>query len=88
MTPSIFVVQEHHSEGRAGLHWDFRLQIEDTLRSWVLRKPPPTTVGVKHLAIPVDNTPFRGLTFRGKSYKVMAVDSSRSGIKALCRGCS
>jgi bifunctional non-homologous end joining protein LigD len=66
MTPNIFVVQEHHSEGRAGLHWDFRLQVGEALRSWVLRKPPPVVTGVTHLAIPVNDHPLSWATFTGR----------------------
>ena len=66
MTINILVVQEHYSEGRAGLHWDFRLQAGNTLRSWVLRKPPPTKICVKHLAISTNDHPLSWSRFSGE----------------------
>lgn len=63
----IFVVKEHDSE-KAGLHWDFRLQSQKNksiLLSWVLRKPPPTKIGTKIRAIPVNDHSLSYATFSG-----------------------
>jgi bifunctional non-homologous end joining protein LigD len=61
----IFVVHEHYAE-RAGLHWDFRLESNYVLLSWVLKRPPPTKVGVKHKAIRVNDHPVSYATFSGE----------------------
>ena len=43
---SMFVVQEHKAEKR-GLHYDFRLEYKNTLRSWAItgNSPPPIKAG-------------------------------------------
>ena len=43
-----FVIHEHKAK-KAGLHYDLRIKIGDTLKDWVFRKIPPTEIGVKRL---------------------------------------
>jgi DNA ligase D-like protein (predicted 3'-phosphoesterase) len=58
-----FVVQEHFARTH---HYDFRLEKEGVLKSWVLRKPIPQSAGVRRLAIQVEDHDLAFGDFEGE----------------------